>query len=89
MKKSQATQEALQTIKEKQKTATEIQKKTKRAALKKFMQNRVVPFIANVILVALAFKGAMQFLPTLNSSQQMAGALVVVALLAYVAYNRT
>lgn len=97
--KSQVTQEAIKTIKERkaaekkaerEATVTHVQKKTG-GVWKNFthwLESAVVPFIANVILVALALKGTMQFLPTLNSSQQLAGGVIVVALLAYVAYKR-
>jgi hypothetical protein len=67
------------------------QKETKMKHFKEntaqFIETKIVPFIAKVMIAALALRGVANYLPTLDHNQQLAGSVAAIALLSYVAYK--
>lgn len=53
-----------------------------------FIESVIVPLVAKTIMAALALKGLSDFLPNLDSRQQIAAAVVTLAMLAYIAFKK-
>lgn len=80
-------QQIMADIKQHKKEAKEKKMNNFKDAVARFIEYIIIPFGAKVAIAAFALKGVMQFLPNLSHDQQLGGAVLVIALLSYVAYK--